>query len=715
MRYKLTLIVCVVFGIHTILSSQRFEYKELTPIPEFEISDVYYSPMGEVYVVSYSHLYISIDKGVQWEEIKLPDGFLIETLEFLSDGTPIISDGLFHRGALILRDNEWVSFLPELMDDFSPYLLAVDQMMIYYVDDQVMYQSFDKGLTFISFTNPLIVRKPLALKADGNRFLILLKQVTAGNVTESVMLCDEYFNSISTSSVNFRDGEELFENVYFKNGHLLLVDPENKNVFYSPNYGSDFLTKRIDINGLDWGIYQDRFYYLNGNNVRRVKLTGDFDQNLATTFISLDSSAYMKISNDYLIGFDFNKVHFNALEGQQDFSFEDLPFKSCNVEKIEIGVDGSIYVSTKRNLYLSSDEGVTWDHLYFDENNYGIRFSLSKYDSSVVLAVDENETRKFYSNGQVATFSHEIENSNNKIYSFSARYNDDDYLIVISSSPCNGSLLEVILYKNEEIFTNSIVLGLGCFNGDVHMRRIGDNLVFYGLDDTLILFVLDIINSAFDFKSFQLNLSENIKYVATVSENDELTVFANKLNGTHTNYFTSFYSDNVFEELRPAGRGPVGFLVEYPLYKGQFLVNDDGGHYYRSNVNNNFVPLDLSGRKYRFIKDAVFDRNGNLYLLAEYGKVIRSNTVEIISSNYEISKESISIYPNPVFDIINIDVENDSYVDTYILNLNGEVVNESRNFGSNFTIDVSNIQSGMYFLYNKSENQSWPVRSFVKF
>lgn len=70
-------------------------------------------------------------------------------------------------------------------------------------------------------------------------------------------------------------------------------------------------------------------------------------------------------------------------------------------------------------------------------------------------------------------------------------------------------------------------------------------------------------------------------------------------------------------------------------------------------------------------------------------------------SNNDFIKDAFSIYPNPVQDVINITTKgNESIKQVQLLDVQGKEINVSLN---NNQVDVSNLASGMYFIYVETE------------
>ena len=81
---------------------------------------------------------------------------------------------------------------------------------------------------------------------------------------------------------------------------------------------------------------------------------------------------------------------------------------------------------------------------------------------------------------------------------------------------------------------------------------------------------------------------------------------------------------------------------------------------------------------------------------------IKSVTIEVVSGNKEVVLEDMKIYPNPVNDILNIQINRDIAmpVKLKIFNLTGSVVYEENVLRTNgYRVDLSNLVTGTYLLF----------------
>lgn len=82
-------------------------------------------------------------------------------------------------------------------------------------------------------------------------------------------------------------------------------------------------------------------------------------------------------------------------------------------------------------------------------------------------------------------------------------------------------------------------------------------------------------------------------------------------------------------------------------------------------------------------------------------------TIQATGISYPtMQNATISIYPNPASEFLNVDVmgNDDLLIETTLLNANGKLVREYQHPGKKFTIPVDDLTAGIYFLYVNSNS-----------
>ncbi|MDD3740405.1 MAG: T9SS type A sorting domain-containing protein [Bacteroidales bacterium] len=110
---------------------------------------------------------------------------------------------------------------------------------------------------------------------------------------------------------------------------------------------------------------------------------------------------------------------------------------------------------------------------------------------------------------------------------------------------------------------------------------------------------------------------------------------------------------------------------------------------------------------------------GNFKSISFYSSQIIVTSEDLTSIIENISATKISVYPNPVTDILNLEIftETNEIIEISILNISGQIVSKETYeiYGglNNFTIDVSDYQGGMYFMHINGNSKFETIR-FVK-
>ncbi len=79
----------------------------------------------------------------------------------------------------------------------------------------------------------------------------------------------------------------------------------------------------------------------------------------------------------------------------------------------------------------------------------------------------------------------------------------------------------------------------------------------------------------------------------------------------------------------------------------------------------------------------------------------------------DIVERELSIYPNPVNDLLKIKLNLQSNFDYQMIDINGQMIREEKMIFRNHEIDLSSFQKGIYFI-KIIVNESFVVRKFVK-
>lgn len=99
--------------------------------------------------------------------------------------------------------------------------------------------------------------------------------------------------------------------------------------------------------------------------------------------------------------------------------------------------------------------------------------------------------------------------------------------------------------------------------------------------------------------------------------------------------------------------------------------------------------------------------------LQNYSLIISGPSLTLGAKEFSIDPNAIAIYPNPANNVLNYKVSGDvSVTSVSVMDVTGKVISTPYNLNQN-TIDVSNIQSGVYFVRFTSDNKT-VTKKFIK-
>ena len=134
-------------------------------------------------------------------------------------------------------------------------------------------------------------------------------------------------------------------------------------------------------------------------------------------------------------------------------------------------------------------------------------------------------------------------------------------------------------------------------------------------------------------------------------------------------------------------------VTSYQWYKDDVILTDAG------NVSGSTTDI-LN------ITSATYDNAGTYFceLTSTCDTIVTDDASLFVNVGIEEQNQNISIYPNPVSSILNIDISNNTNVTVTISSIAGTILKEIYTESKNLNIDVSNFQSGVYFVSISDEN-----------
>lgn len=190
------------------------------------------------------------------------------------------------------------------------------------------------------------------------------------------------------------------------------------------------------------------------------------------------------------------------------------------------------------------------------------------------------------------------------------------------------------------------------------------------------------------------------------------------INGTKDNTFNigSGFLDGTVNNVLIQMDGKIIITGSFSSYKGVsknriVRLNVDGSIDSTFNIGSGFnnysskTSIQSDGKL--LIGGGFTSYNGT-----SVNRLIRLNNPSVLS-NSDFSKSKISLYPNPVNEILNLDLSNIETIENLtIYDVTGKNVLEIKDI-SNHQIDVSSLEKGVYFIDIKTQNGSFKEK-FVK-
>ncbi len=164
---------------------------------------------------------------------------------------------------------------------------------------------------------------------------------------------------------------------------------------------------------------------------------------------------------------------------------------------------------------------------------------------------------------------------------------------------------------------------------------------------------------------------------------------------------------------------PVKCILQNPLLPNEVIIGTDLGVWGTTNFNVANPSWTRSDNGMQNVRVTDMDlRNDNVVFAATYGRGIFSGAFSNPLSNATFLKENknVSIYPNPTKNQFNLDVKDFiGKISIQIIDVNGKLINtiNDDNFNNKKTIDVSNLQSGIYIVKATGNNLNFSDKLII--
>jgi len=452
---------------------------------------------------------------------------------------------------------------------------------------------------------------------------------------------------------------------------------------------------------------------INAGNSCKTTFSTDFDLNPYQTYnikfwvsTENDGSAY----NDTLILNNYYLAEFNSSFETDDFMGG---WKAENIKGVEqtfklvksnmhahIG-DFSYKLKTDNYNQTENDDWLISEGLYFEKDKcYELSFWYNPYisEDSLIIAIGKEQS--------AAAMNIELFNYGK----VGAKDNDQYFKSTLRLSVSESGRY----YIGWHVFGDLQLMTRYCFYiDDVSVTEVSNF-------EPIVDFEYKVLDKEISFTS-QCERTENVSWN-----------FGDEITSTEWNPFHTYAENGTYNVILKAQNGCGISQIEKSIEMNcpvntAFTYTSDGDTYqFTSEVTeNDFIVWDFGDDEYSFEANPThkYSKEGDYTVSL---KVINKCGEDILSKNitYEVStgmndlteKVNINIYPSPVTTILYIDgIDNNTLTNIRIYSTNGNLA-QTFSYRNNFegSVDLSMLNTGIYFIEFVQNNQEHTVKKFIK-
>ena len=336
---------------------------------------------------------------------------------------------------------------------------------------------------------------------------------------------------------------------------------------------------------------------------------------------------------------------------------------------------------------------------------------LTKFDDRLFFTAHNGTERKLYVTDGTEAGTHTVENEIPINYTNPGQlhvFNNELYFI----ATVNG--LGIDLYKCKKDIEDEDKDGKvdDYYIQLVHDFNAGGNNNLQPFVDYLLTEVPPIFlehNNELYFAAREQNAPNNGNNYQIYKTNGTTTQIAFPIDETQMGpandplYLLKSFDNKIFFSIKGLGMPTHQLWVANPANDSVIRLTD----YYGSNSQPQDVSWSIQNRPIIYNDELFFRASTN-----DEGTELWKISSESLSEETIEKDNTISIYPNPTSEIINIKIDNFTNFNTEIYNVLGKKV---ANFKNQTSMDVSKLTSGIYFLkVLSSENNQIATKKFIK-
>ncbi len=714
----LALLVCLLLSSN--LSAQSIEYEELATLPVTEIDYVAVAPYGGIFVRSDGVLYRSVDDGATWIQYNnFPDGFRPSSVDFLGDGTAIISgnyDGPI-SAKLIFRDGGWHDLFHDHFGWNDSRILGNN---IYIIRSDTIYKSEDRGRSYsMHLFNHDSHDIDDIFRINNKHFLIL--ESNEPGIQFSGYTLEEY--DLDFNFIGVRPLPSELDRISFRllvNGDdILFYDLYNDFLLYSYDEGRTFTERQVGRILYGLSIVNNAFIALQADTLFSLTLDNDFLTNPLLPYDTLEIFEGVKPFNKHLAIKGDNYIKIRDIRSETEFAVYDFPFQSRRARKVRIDDSDNIYASTRNFLFKSNDEGLSWQNIYGSYTKRISSWTLSE-EGGIVLSMS-NLYRNVSVDALYISPDGNIDEWDISLLRPEVFYLDEGrYRVVTGYSSCNASDTQIFISEDGGPFEEYILDVSDCLSENMDAVFYDNKIYLFGDDhtDEGIYHTIDVMNN-FNIEKIRLNTDvfPAIQYYSHITAAGEIFVYPKAKFSTNENdeLYQVYYSPNISEtDLIPIGQAPQGRLVQNDADDLAFVIQADGQLFIKSAEDISYSKIETKNQDFNWFSNGDIDSQGRLVITVQDGRILRAVTDGLSTSIADEEAFFFSISPNPVIDDLHIVLADSKPHICTVSNVSGSIVHHSKHNESVIDVDMNDMERGVYFLSVVDVSGHRVTRKFVK-